>query len=108
VSTTPQGNDEAQTFQVTHPFHPLRGKTLALVTYRHNWGEDRVYYHDEGGRLHALPLAWTNLAPVDPFVSLAAGRAAFRVSDLLELSRRLAALAPTPEEECDAHDPVAR
>lgn len=82
---------------MTHPFHPLRGKTFALVICRHNWGEDRAYYHDESGRLHSLPTAWTNLAPIDPFVSLAAGRAAFRVSDLLELSRLLASLAHTPK-----------
>jgi hypothetical protein len=63
-----------------------------LVTYRHNWGEDRVYYHDEAGVLHSLPAAWTSVTPADPFVSLAAGRSAFRVTDLLELSRLLASL----------------
>jgi len=36
---------------------------------------------------------WTNLAPVDPFVVVAAGRAAFRLADLVELSRLVAALA---------------
>jgi hypothetical protein len=68
-----------------------------LVTCRHNWGEDRVYYHDEVGVLHSLPTAWTSMAPADPFVSLAAGRSVFRVADLLELARLLASLARARE-----------
>jgi len=65
-----------------------------------------VYYHDEAGRLCSMPLAWTSLAPVDPFVSLAAGRTAFRVTDLLELTRLVAFLIKELEEACDAHSPA--
>ena len=36
-----------RSFKVTHPFHPLLGKKYDLVTYRHNWGENRVYFHDK-------------------------------------------------------------
>jgi hypothetical protein len=90
-------NGEVETFQVTHPFHPLSGKTFVLVTCRRNWGEERVYYHDEAGTLCCLPLAWTSLAPIDLFVHVSAGRAAFRVDDLLELSSILASL--TLEQE---------
>ena len=97
LSTTPIGNSEAQTFEVTHPFHPLRGQLFELVTWRHNWADERVYYHDEGGILRSLSLKWTSLAPVDPFVSVSAGRSAFRVSDLLELSRLLATLSREEE-----------
>ena len=82
---------------MTHSFHPLFGKTIELVTYRNNWGEDRLYYHNEAGILCSIPLKWTNLAPIDPFVHISAGRAAFRVTDLLELSRLLASM--TPEQE---------
>ncbi len=64
---------------------------------RHTWGEERVYYQDQAGALRSMPTAWTSLAPVDPFVRLAAGRSAFRVTDLLELARLLAALAQGPE-----------
>jgi len=96
-STTPSSTNETQTFQVTHPFHPLRGKVFVLVICRINWGEQRAYYHDESGALCSIPLAWTSLAPVDPFVSLAAGRALFRVADLLELSRCLASLSRKQE-----------
>lgn len=77
---------------MTHPFHPLYGKTFGLVTCRHNWGADRVYYHDERGELRSLPSAWTSVVAEDPVVTLGAGRSAFRVADLLELSRLLSNL----------------
>jgi hypothetical protein len=60
------------------------------VTYRHNWGEHRVYFHDAAGRLVSLPAQWTSLFPLDPFVAIAAGRSPFRVQDLLELSHLVA------------------
>ena len=62
------------------------------MTYRHNWGEYRVYFHDDQDRLVALPASWTSLFPPDPFVLISAGRSAFRVQDLLELAQLLAAL----------------
>jgi uncharacterized protein DUF5372 len=71
---------------VTHPFHPLHGREWDLLTYRHNWGEDRVYFHDSG-RVRSLPATWTSLSAVDPLVALGAGRSPFRVSDLLELAK---------------------
>jgi hypothetical protein len=70
----------------------LHGRTFELVTYRFNWGEDRVYFHDDTGRLLALPAAWTDVFSPDPFVILSAGRSAFRVCDLLELTRLIAGL----------------
>ena len=100
-------NGENKTFQVTHPFHPLSGKVFELVTCQGDGGYEMVYYHDETGRLRSLPLKWTSLAPVDPFVSLSAGRAAFRVSDLLELSRLLASLQEGKKEENDAENRAA-
>ena len=79
--------DGAETFQVTHPFHPRFGKTYPLITYRPIWGEDRVYYHDETGKLRSIPAKWTDVHGEDPFVMVAAGRSPFRVADLLELCR---------------------
>jgi uncharacterized protein DUF5372 len=74
-----------RTFVVTHPFHPLKGREFALVTYRHNWGEDRVYFHDDGRNLASLPASWTSVAPQDPFREFAAGRCLLRFVDLIEL-----------------------
>lgn len=70
---------------MTHPFHPLRGREFDLVTYRQNWGEDRVYFHDDQGHLRALSAGWTSLGAEDPFVAVSAGRSAFRTVDLVEL-----------------------
>ena len=49
----------------------------------------RVDYVGEDGTLHNLPKAWTSAAAEDPFVRMAAGRSAFRVSDLLALAALL-------------------
>jgi Family of unknown function (DUF5372) len=72
---------------VTHPFHPLRGCEFSLVTYRHNWGENRAYFHDQEGRLVSLPAEWTSLVSTDPFVFVSGGRSLFRFKDLLELAQ---------------------
>jgi hypothetical protein len=87
---------------VTHPFHPLSGRTFEFVTVHRNWGGEIVYYHDEAGNLCSVPLKWTSLAATDLFVLLSGGRAAFRVSDLLELSGMLTSLKQESREGRDA------
>ncbi len=72
--------------RVTHPFHPLAGRDFELVAYRQNWGEDRVHLHDENGQLFSLPAGWTDVAAVDPFVVVAAGRCPFTTGCLLALA----------------------
>lgn len=57
------------------------------MAIRHNWGIDQVYYHDTEGRLRTLPITWTSLIPQDLAVTVGAGRAPFKLSDLLELAR---------------------
>jgi hypothetical protein len=71
---------------VTHPFHPLSGRDFEFVAYRQNWGEDRVYLHDENGQLFSLPAGWTDVVAVDPFVVVAAGRCPFTTAGLLALA----------------------
>jgi len=80
-------NDPDQSFEVIHPFHPLRGRRFALVVYQHCWGDDQVYFYHDRGCLIGLPVQWTSLAPPDPFVILSAERSAFRPADLLALTR---------------------
>ncbi len=101
-STTPLCKGEAETFQITHPFHPLYGKSYTLVTYRHTWGEDRVYYHDESGKLCQVPAGWTDFLGQDPFVAVAARRSPFRIIDLLELCRLLAGISESSDREKEA------
>jgi hypothetical protein len=55
------------------------------VTYRHNWGEDRVYFHNAERRWSSIPAAWTTVLAEDPFVTVAAGRCLFRYEELLKL-----------------------
>jgi len=67
-------------------FHPLRGHQFELIHVKRCWGIDRIYYMDEVGALRHVPVGWTSLAGVDPFVAVARGRSAFRVADLLALA----------------------
>jgi len=62
------------------------------VKRRRIWRQDLVYVVDPAGRLVTLPVQWTDLAPVDPFLVVAAGRCRFTVAGLLglaDLVRRL-------------------
>jgi len=61
------------------------------VTFRQNWGEDRVWFHANDGGLQSLPTSWTDAAPVDAFVVVAAGRSLFRLADLLEMAEQIQA-----------------
>jgi Family of unknown function (DUF5372) len=53
-----------------------------------------VCFHDEQGRLRAIPAAWTSVVEPDPFLMLAAGQCLFRVPDLLRLADLLDRLTP--------------
>ncbi|WP_437222405.1 DUF5372 family protein [Planctomicrobium sp. SH661] len=77
---------------MVHPFHPFSGREFRLVAFRQNWGEERVYFYHDDQRLISVPLSWTSLAAVNPFVELAGGRSAFRLSELLELADLLVRL----------------
>ena len=68
------------------------------MTFRQNWGEDRVWFHDNDGRLQSVPTSWTDAAPMDAFVVVAAGRSLFRLADLLELAQRIQASDPEQPE----------
>jgi hypothetical protein len=58
-----------------------------LLDLRRNWGENRVYYYVQNDDLASVPLSWTNLESVDPFKIISAGRAHFRIEDLIEMSK---------------------
>lgn len=71
----------------------MLGCSFELVDFRQAWGEDRVYFYDREGRLKAIPTDWTDFRGPDPFVVISAGRACFRVRDLLSLADLLADLS---------------
>jgi hypothetical protein len=84
-SIAPLTDGAPQIFRVTHPFHPLHGRTFQLIECRQTWGEYRVFFHDDAGQLARLPRQWTDLAVDDPTVMVGAGRAHFRYDDLCRL-----------------------
>lgn len=84
---------------MTHPFHPWFGREFALVTYRLNWGEERVYFHDDAGQLVAIPARWTSVFPPDPFVVVSAERSPFRFAELRELARLIQQVRSTEAVE---------
>lgn len=89
-STAPHNDAATRRFRITHPYHPLFQHEFELITYRQNWGDDRVWFADAEGRLHSLPAAWMDVVALDPFVAVAGGRSVFRVAELLELAHRIA------------------
>jgi len=72
-----------------------------MLSYRHNWGAYRVTFYETPGHVRARPSACTSVAPPDPRVIRAAGRAAFRVADLLQLSQLLGCIAEGWKEEAE-------
>jgi hypothetical protein len=64
-----------------------------LLRRGHAWGDHRIWFHNEAGKLISLPETWTSLVPVDPLVTLSQGRAYARVPDLLELAQMVTDLS---------------
>ena len=77
---------------MTHPFHPLHGREFELIETTSVLGVGLVHYTADDGTLRTIRQAFTSAAAADPFVRVAAGRSAFRVSDLLALAALLDSL----------------
>ncbi len=59
-----------------------------------------MFYRERGTRrVRSLPASWTDVAGIDPFVALAAGRSLFRVEDLLVLTNLLRQVEGGPVRE---------
>lgn len=71
---------------MTHPFHPWSGREFAFVAVQRTWRVDRVFFFGDDGTMRSLPREWTDVAETDVFVTVAAGRSAFRVEDLVALA----------------------
>lgn len=91
-STAPDGAGAAHLVELIHPFHPRRGEVFELVVRRRNWGEDRVYVHDQNGVLLSFLSTWTDIDPPDVFVAVADGRCPFRLADLVALAELIDAV----------------
>lgn len=65
------------------------------VDYVQKWRDSAVvFFRDPEARLRRIPVEWTDLAPLDPFVEVSEGRSPFRVEDLLRLAALLDGLSP--------------
>lgn len=53
-----------------------------------------MYFEDDDGHLESIPAKWTDVVAPDPFVVIAAGRALFRLDDLLEVVRLIGLAKP--------------
>ena len=95
--TAPLATESLPYFTITHPFHPHRGQRRELVLTRRCRTGERVYFRvEEDGRTESLPRSWTDLALPDPFLELSAGRAWFRVEELLGLVQLVEAMRRQP------------
>ncbi len=83
---------------MTHPFHPWSGREFLFLSVGHNWGEDRVFFLDDYGVKHSLPVGWTDTASPEVFLAVAAGRSPFRVDDLVVLAGLVAQLLKARDE----------
>jgi hypothetical protein len=86
-STASQKNVNNKTFRIIHPFHPYKDTEFEIDQVRNVAAERRVFFFNQKGRKSSVPLDWTDIGVQDPFVVLSAGRALFRVEDLLDLVR---------------------
>ena len=64
------------------------------------WGEERVFFADpKTHQMRSVPLAWTNLAPPDPFLILAQGQTVLRFEDIQSLVQLLNDVQTPPRED---------
>ena len=57
---------EGQTVVITHPGHPLSGRTVAVLHYRPKGRSPSVLVEMADQTAQALPLSWTDRASPDP------------------------------------------
>ena len=89
LATASHQNFNNRTFRIIHPFHPYKNIEFEIDMVRTVPGGRRVFFFNQKGRKSSVPLDWTDIGAKDPFVVISAGRAFFRVEDLLGLVRLL-------------------
>ena len=72
--------------RVTHPFHPLNGKTLSCVGERNSRYGTRLLLRVDERNVCSVPRQWTDVEAPDPEIVLGKGRAVLRLADFLELA----------------------
>jgi hypothetical protein len=72
-------------FEISHPFHPDRGRRLRLLNARTARGVVWLWYADDAGKPRQVKQSFTDRAEADAFERQAGGRCAFHLKDLVEL-----------------------
>lgn len=90
---------------MTHPFHPLHGRSLDIVDRRRCQDGEYVYLEVDAQRVERLPAAWTSLGSVDPIVLVATGRSLFRSDDLARLADIVAQITSAEHAPADRGEP---
>jgi hypothetical protein len=86
-STTPYLRNERKKFVITNPLHPLHGKEFEAINYRPGSKISGVFFHDSNGHSQLVPVEWTDIVPVDPYIIISGGRSLFRYEDLVSLAQ---------------------
>ena len=82
--------------EISHPFHPLRGRRLEVLKKRRVAGVDTLILRElERGTL-SVPREWTDWADPSPYDSLTLPPHRLAVDCLFELVALLDALRPAP------------
>ncbi len=71
--------------KVTHPFHLWSGQRFPIQHSFTTWNVPLVRCIVGKNKFHCLPRSWTSLREVDDFERVSAGRAYFRIDDLVAL-----------------------
>ena len=85
---------------ITHPHHPLRGRSFPFYSRVTTGGVRLVRCVREDETLLTLPLAWTSYRLADDFERTSAGRSLWRADDLATLR----AVVDTLLERRRSHD----
>ena len=93
-------NQLKRRFTVTHPFHPLYQRQFELLSYRKSWGRQFIDFQYDNGKTGAIPLAWTDAGPADPFLTISQGRSVFRVLELLQLVELIDLVPHSNDDKC--------
>ena len=78
-------SDAVDWVEVTHPFHPWSGQRFPRQRCVTTGNVQLVRCIVGKNKLRCLPRAWTDLRVIDDFERVSAGRAFFRMDDLVAL-----------------------
>ena len=73
--------------EITHPFHPWRGRRFATRTRldKPDLKQIRILFGRVDRDFRLIPVAWTDLRHVDAFEEASRGRSLLRYDDVLSL-----------------------